>query len=79
MQFHLVHDPFGNTYSVLLSLNDNFYYPKLNHWVNSVEQALTEFVPFFSTNNRISATGLLVRIMQTLAIFTPDSHPEYFI
>lgn len=78
MQFLLVHDPFDNTYSVLLSLNDNFYYPRLNHWVNSVEQALTEFVPFFSTNNQTTATNLLTR-MQTLAIFTPDSHPEYFL
>lgn len=78
MQFHLVHDPSDNTYSVLLSLNDNFYYPRLNHWVNSVEQALANFIPFFSTNNQTSATGLLAR-MQTLAIFTPDSHPEYFL
>lgn len=78
MQFHLVHDPFDSTYSVLLSLNDNFYYPKLNHWVNSVEQALTEFVPFFNTNNQTTATSLLAH-MQTLAIFTSDSHPEYFL
>lgn len=78
MQFHLVHDPFDSTYSVLLSLNDNFYYPKLNNWVNSVEQALTEFVPFFNTNNQTTVTSLLAR-MQTLAIFTPDSHPEYFL
>ena len=78
MQFHLVHDPFDSTYSVLLSLNDNFYYPKLNNWVNSVEQALTEFVPSFNTNNQTTVTSLLAR-MQTLAIFTPDSHPEYFI
>ena len=78
MQFHLVHDPFDSTYSVLLSLNDNFYYPKLNNWVNSVEQALTEFVPSFNTNNQTTVTSLLAR-MQTLAIFTPDSHPEYFL
>lgn len=78
MQFHLVHDPFDSTYSVLLSLNDNFYYPKLNHWVNSVEQALVNFIPFFGTNKQTNNTGLLAR-MQTLAIFTSDSHPEYFL
>lgn len=77
MQYHLVHDPKDGEYTVLLK-SDNTYYYSLS-WFNSVEVALTKFSGFLLDPERdVTNESLLTRI-RTIAIFTSNSHPEYFL
>lgn len=77
MQYHLVHDPKDNEYTVLLK-SDNTYYYNLS-WFNSVEKALAKFNGFDLNPERDVTNEALLARMQTLTIFTSNSHPEYFL
>lgn len=77
MQYHLVHDPKDDEYTVLLKSNDIYYYSLSRH--DSVEVTLSKFNGFpLDPERDVTNENLLAR-MQTLAIFTPNSHPEYFL
>ena len=77
MQYHLVHDPKDDEYTVLLK-SDNTYYYSLS-WFNSAEKAITKFSGFLLDPERDVTNESLIARMQTLVIFTPNSHPEYFL
>lgn len=77
MQYHLVHDPRDDEYTVLLKSGNTYYYSL--SWSDSVEKALTKFNAFdLNPDKDVTNDSLLARI-RTLTIFTPDSHPEYFL
>lgn len=77
MQYYLVHDPKDGEYTVLLKSGNTYYYSL--SWFDSVEKALTKFSGFDLDPERDVTNGSLLTRMQTLAIFTPSSHPEYFL
>lgn len=77
MQYHLVHDPRDDKYTVLLKSDTTYYYSL--SWFDSAKVALSKFNGFLlDPDQNVTNESLLARI-QTLAIFTPDSHPEYFL
>lgn len=77
MQYYIVHDPRDGKYTVLLK-SDNTYYYSLS-WFDSVEEALAKFNGFLPDPERdVTNDSLLARI-RTIAIFTSNSHPEYFL
>lgn len=79
MQYHLVNDPVDNTYTVLVYYCDAYYYEKSGHWQDSIEKTLTKFIGFSINPNNIVTNDDLINRIKTLAIFTPESHPEYFV
>lgn len=77
MQYHLVHDPRDDEYTVLLK-SDNTYYYSLS-WFNSAEKAITKFNGFLLYPERDVTNESLIARIRTIAIFTSNSHPEYFL
>lgn len=77
MQYHLVHDPKDGQHTVLLKSDDTYYYSL--SWFDSVEEALAEFNGFDLDPERDVTNDSLLARMRTLAIFTSNSHPEYFL
>ena len=79
MQYHLVNDPLDDTYSVLAYYCNTYYYKESGHWQVSIEKTLTKFVGFSINPNNDVTSSILIDRISILAIFTPESHPEYFI
>lgn len=77
MQYHLVHDPRDDEYTVLLKSGNTYYYSL--SWFDSVEKALTKFNAFDLNPDKDVTNDSLITRIRTLTIFTPDSHPEYFL
>ena len=75
--YHIVHDPRDDKYTVLLK-SDNTYYYSLS-WFDSTEETLVKFKGFLLDPERDVTNDALITRMQTLAIFTSNSHPEYFL
>ena len=79
MQYHLVHDPKDDEYTVLLKSGNTYYYHYSLPWFDSVEEALAKFNAFdLAPEQDVTNDSLLAR-MRTLTIFTSNSHPEYFL
>jgi hypothetical protein len=77
MQYHLVYDPKDREYTVLLKSGNTYYYSL--SWLNSPKEVLAKFNGFLLDPERDVTNESLIARLQTLAIFTPDSHPEYFL